>query len=276
MPVKKTAAIVSVGAAIALATLTACSGGSTTTETPAASESASATAVDLGLVTDGTLTACSDVPYAPFEVEDSSTESGYSGFDIEIIDALAKKLGLTLKVVDVDFNALQSGAVLAAGQCDMGASAITITDERKANIDFTDPYYDSLQSLLVRADSGITDLAGTAGKNIGVQAGTTGKTYAEENAPSDAKLIDYPSDGELWPAIQAGQIDAILQDLPVNKEHEKADSNYKIVATFQTDEQYGFALAKDKNPALLAALNEQLAAIKADGTYDKIYNSYFG
>ncbi len=158
----------------------------------------------------------------------------------------------------------------------MGASAITITEERKANIDFADPYYDSLQSLLVKTDSGITKLADLAGKNIGVQAGTTGQNYAKENAPADAQLIDFPSDGELWPAIQSGQIDAILQDQPVNREHEVADAGYKIVETYSTDEQYGFAFDKGNKTALLNAVNEQLAAIRADGTYDAIYAKYFG
>ena len=118
--------------------------------------------------------------------------------------------------------------------------------------------------------------AGLSGKKIGVQKGTTGKTYAEENAPKDAQLIEFPSDGELWPAIQAGQIDAILQDQPVNHTHEVADAAYKIVETYSTDEQYGFAFAKDKKPELLKAVNDQLKAMRADGSYDTIYKKYFG
>ena len=76
----------------------------------------------------------------------------------------------------------------------------------------------------MKADSGIANLAGTAGKKIGVQKGTTGKSYATKNAPSTAEIVDFPSDAELWPAIQAKQIDAILQDQPVNHTHEVADS----------------------------------------------------
>nr|NLI49356.1 transporter substrate-binding domain-containing protein [Propionibacterium sp.] len=271
----KTKVLATVVAAFALTTSACASGGATApATTPAGGASTAAPAFQL--VTPGTLTACSDVPYPPFEIEDPSTPTGYSGFDIEIMDAIAKKLGLTFKVIDVEFNALQSGTVLVAGQCDMGASAMTITEERKKNIDFSDPYYDSLQSLLVRADSGITNLAGTAGKKIGVQAGTTGKSYTEKNKPASAVIVEFPSDGDLWPAIQARQIDVILQDLPVNRTHEKADANFKIVETYKTDEQYGFAFAKDKNPALLAAVNTQLKAMRADGTYDALYKKYFG
>ena len=275
MLVRKTLTLAA-AAATALITLTGCAGGSTpATSAASATGAASMPAADLKWVEAGTLTACSDVPYPPFEVEDASAPSGYSGFDVEVMDAIAKKLGLTLKVLDVDFNSLQSGTVLVAGQCDVGMSAITITEARKANLDFTAPYYDSLQSLLVKADSGVTNLAGLAGKKIGVQTGTTGKSYAEKNKPASAELVEFPSDGELWPAIQAKQIDAILQDLPVNRTHEKADPTYKIVETYKTDEQYGFAMAKGKNPTLLAAVNEQLAALRADGSYDTLYKKYF-
>jgi len=266
MRVNKTLTLVASIAAFAL-TLGGCAGSASTSSTASA---------DYKLVTAGTLTVCSDLPYAPFEVEDSTTASGYSGFDIDIISSIADKLGLTLAVKVVGFEAIKSGTAMAAGQCDLAASALTITDERKQNMDFSDGYYDSLQSLLVSKSSGITDLAGVAGKKVGVQGGTTGKAYAEANAPKDAKLIDFDSDGLLWNAIQAGQIDAILQDLPVNQVHEKADAKYMIVGKYQTDEKYGFGFAKDKSPELLAAVNQQLSVLHSDGTYDKIYAKYFG
>ena len=218
--------------------------------------------------------ACGEAPSPPFEVEDASKPSGYGGFDIDLLQAIADNLGLELKVADVSFDALQSGTTLAAGQCDVGASAITITDERKANLDFTDPYYDSLQSLLVPADSDIKSIDDLAGKNVAVQQGTTGQAYATEHAP-EAKLSAFPGDGEMWPALQAGQVDAILQDLPVNVEHAKADENYVIVEEYDTGEQYGYALAKEKNPELLDAINTELQNLRDDGTYQEIYDSYF-
>lgn len=216
-----------------------------------------------GLVEAGTLTVCSDIPYAPFEFEDSSTETGYSGFDIDLLSAVAEKLDLKLAVQDVGFDALQSGVTLAAGQCDVGASAMTITDERKANIDFADSYYDSLQSLLVPADSGIKGIKDLAGKTVGVQQGTTGEAYATENA-TGAELVAFPSDGELWPALQAGNIDAILQDQPVNIEHEKADASYKIVEEYDTDESYGWAFAKGERDELIEAINGALKELRDD------------
>ncbi|WP_341935419.1 basic amino acid ABC transporter substrate-binding protein [Microbacterium sp. LWO14-1.2] len=229
---------------------------------------------EYGLVDAGTLTVCSDIPYPPFEFEGGDNGTGYTGFDIDLLDAIAKKLDLKLAVQDVGFDALQSGTTLAAGTCDIGASAMTITDERKANIDFSDPYYDSLQSLLVRTDSGIESIKDLDGKNVGVQQGTTGEAYANENA-TGAQIVQYPSDGELWPAMQAGQIDAILQDQPVNLEHEKADSAYEIVEEYNTDESYGFAFAKGEKAELLDAVNGALKELRDSGDYQKIYDTYF-
>lgn len=229
---------------------------------------------DYGLVTDGTLTVCSDIPYKPFEFEGGDNGTGYTGFDIDLLNAVAEKLDLKLAVQDVGFDALQSGTTLAAGTCDIGASAMTITEERKANIDFSDPYYDSLQSLLVRTDSGIESIDDLDGKKVGVQQGTTGESYASDNA-TGAELVQFPSDGELWPAIQAGQIDAILQDQPVNIEHEKADDAYAIVETYETDESYGFAFQKGEKTELLEAVNGALSELRESGEYDTIYDTYF-
>ncbi|GAA2899045.1 basic amino acid ABC transporter substrate-binding protein [Microbacterium esteraromaticum] len=235
---------------------------------------AGADAADYGLVADGTLTVCSDIPYPPFEFEGGDNGTGYTGFDIELLDAISKKLDLKLSVQDTGFEALQSGATLLAGTCDLGASAMTITEERKANIDFSEPYYDSLQSLLVRTDSGIESIDDLDGKNVGIQQGTTGEIYAKENAKG-AELVQYPSDGELWPAMQSGQIDAILQDQPVNLVHEKADSDYKIVETYETDESYGFAFAKGEKEELRKAIDAALQDLRDSGEYDKIYDEFF-
>ncbi|MGO4490074.1 basic amino acid ABC transporter substrate-binding protein [Microbacterium sp. 2RAF4] len=256
-----------------VATATLALAGCATGSSDAGSSDAPAADDKYGLVEAGTLTVCSDVPYPPFEVEDSSSETGYSGFDIDLLSAIAEKIDLKLSVQDVGFDALQSGTTLAAGTCDIGASAMTITDERKANIDFSDPYVDSLQSLLVRADSDIKSIDDLDGKNVGVQQGTTGETYAGENAPG-AQLVQYPSDGELWPAMQAGQIDAILQDQPVNYVHEQDDPDYKIVETYPTDESYGFAFAKGEKDELRDAVNKALKELQDDGGYQKIYDEY--
>lgn len=230
-------------------------------------------AAALDTVSEGTLTVCSDVPYPPFEDFDEESELGFKGFDIEIVQAIADGLELDLVIQDSEFDPLQSGQTLAAGQCDMAASAMTITEEREQNLDFTEPYYDSKQSLLVPAGSDIASIDDLAGKKVGVQRGTTGKSYTEENAPSDAEIISFPSDAEMWQAIQAGQVDALLQDLPVNVEHTR-DGEFEIVEEYETDESYGLALKEGST--LTDAINEQLAAMRDSGKYDEIYDSYFG
>lgn len=226
---------------------------------------------DLDLVRQGTLTVCSDIPYPPFEVEENGE---YTGFDMDLMREIATGLGLELEVKDSSFDGLQSGLSLNSRQCDIVASAMTITEEREENIDFTDPYYDSKQSLLVSAGSDIASIDDLAGKRVGVQQGTTGKTYAEENAPADAKIISFPSDAEMYSAIQAGQVDALLQDLPVNLAHTES-GDFEIVEEYETDEQYGFAVREEGAEALLEAVNEQLQTLRDDGTYDKIYDEYF-
>jgi polar amino acid transport system substrate-binding protein len=223
-------------------------------------------------ITPGTLTVCSDVPFPPFEDFDDSSESGFKGFDIDIVSAIADGLDLDLVVKDSSFDALQSGQALNAGQCDLVASAMTITEDRKAALDFSDGYYDSQQSLLVPEGSDITSIDDLDGVRVGVQQGTTGKTYAEENA-TGAELVSFPSDAEMFQAIKAGQVDALLQDLPVNLNHQDA-GGFTVVETYKTDESYGLAMKKG-NTALVEAVDKQLAAMRADGTYDKIYNSYF-
>jgi len=232
----------------------------------------SSTADKLPTISSGTLTVCSDVPYPPFEDFDSSSPSGFKGFDVDIASAIAQGLGLKLKVKDSSFDALQSGQSLNAKQCDLVASAMTITDDRKKALDFSDGYYDSEQSLLVPAGSSIASIGDLKGKKVGVQQGTTGKTYAEQHA-TGAKIVSFPSDAEMYAAIKAGQVDALLQDLPVNLDHTK-DGKFQIVEKYSTNEEYGLAIRKG-NTSLVTAVDEQLSALRKDGKYDEIYNKYF-
>ncbi|WP_344156580.1 ABC transporter substrate-binding protein [Nocardioides koreensis] len=241
--------------------LTACGGGGGgTTESGAQ------------LVSDGTLTVCSDVPYPPFEDFDKGSPTGFKGFDIDIVSEIAQGMDLKLTVKDSSFDPLQSGLALNSGQCDIGASAMTITADREQNLDFSDGYYDSKQSLLVPTGSAIKSIDDLSGKKVGVQQGTTGKTYAEENA-TGADLVTFPSDAEMYQAIKAGQVDALLQDLPVNLNHQQA-GGFEIVQTYSTNEQYGLAMKKG-NTALVDDVNAQLKKMHDDGTYDEIYNKYF-
>jgi polar amino acid transport system substrate-binding protein len=230
----------------------------------------------LNLISDGTLTVCSDVPYPPFEDFDKTSDIGFKGFDVDIVNSIATQLDLKVEIKDSDFNALQSGLALASGQCDLAASAMTITPEREKKLGFSDGYYDSEQSLLVPSDSSIASIGDLDGVKVGVQKGTTGEAYANENA-TGADIVVFPSDGEMYAAIKAGQVEALLQDLPVNIDHQndpKAAGEFKVVETYDTGESYGLAMKKD-NTELIDAVDEALQTMRDNGEYQKIYDTYF-
>lgn len=244
--------------------LTACGGGDDTEGGNGAAAS------DLDLIQDGTLTVCSDAPYQPFDVIEGGK---FTGFDGDLVTAIAGELELELKPIDSAFDPLQSGLALNSNQCDMAASAMTITPDREKNLTFSDGYYDSKQSLLVPADSPIKSIDDLSGKKVAVQNATTGKAYAQENAKG-AKVVSFPDDSAEFTALKGGTVDAILQDLPVNLEHTR-DGKFVIVEQYDTGEEYGFAFRKTGDEALVEAVNEALQALRDSGEYQKIYDKYF-
>jgi polar amino acid transport system substrate-binding protein len=216
---------------------------------------------------------CSDIPYEPFEFEGEGPRGlPYTGFDIELLDAIAEDQNATLDIIDSDFDTIF--ASVNAGNCDIVASAVTITPEREENSLFSDPYFDADQSLLVPADSDVESLEDLAGETIGVQSGTTGESYANENTPDGATVKSYPDAAALFAAITAGDIAAVLQDLPVNSARADEDDTVTVVGTIPTGEQYGFVVALE-NTEVQGVLNEGLAAVREAGTYDEIYEKYF-
>lgn len=245
-----------------------------TTTTAAEGGSDSAASLDgVTLVNDGQLTVCSDMPYKPFEFEEDGETKG---FDYDVVSAMGDQLGVEVEFVTTPFDSIIPA--LAAGNCDMIASAMTITEEREEQVNFTEPYFDADQSLLVLTENEETyaTLEDLASKTIGVQVETTGATYAAENTPEGATIKEFQTGDEMFPALISGDIDAALQDLPVNAYRATTDpEQFVVTETFPTGEQYGFAVAKE-NTDLLEALNAALAASKEDGTYDAAYTTWFG
>lgn len=219
-----------------------------------------------------TLTVCSDMPYEPMEFEEDGRATG---FDIELMREIAERLDRELEVSDQPFD----GIWLAprAGTCDIVASSMTITPEREEEALFSDPYFDADQSLLVRAEDEETyaTLEDLAGQTIGVQTDTTGETYANENLPEGATVEAFTDVDGMFLALESGEIAAILQDLPVNAYRAEQNDELALTETFETGEQYGFA-AEQGNDDLIDDVNEQLAEIRDDGTYDEIYTEWFG
>ncbi len=280
MQMNRTPRLLSVLATLLLL-LAACGGdgGDTTAEgggaTPSGGESTGG-AVDtenLDLVSEGTLTVCTDSPYQPFEFEESGE---FTGFDVEVMNAIAENIGLETEYRVTPFESLQSAAALQANQCDIAASAMTITPERAERLLFSDPYFNADQSLLVSSDQAdqFATLEDLAGQPIGVQASTTGQAYAEGNAPADARIVQFPDSSALFTALQGGQISAVLQDFPVNGFFASQNDGVEVVETYPTGEQYGFA-AEQGATALVDAVNQGLGQVRESGTYEDIYVNWF-
>lgn len=230
---------------------------------------------DFDTITDGTLTVCTDAPYEPMEMEDPDNPGEYTGFDIEMMRAIATNLGMELAVVNVGFDPITSGLAMESGECDIAAASITITDERAENILFSDGYFSGDQSLLVLADSGIGTLEDLAGQSIAVQTGTTGEIYAEENAPEDTELVSFENPGDLFLALESDQVQGVLQDLVPNQAYANESDSAVVVETYETDEEYGFAAKLEGSEDLMSAVNEQIQALRDDGTYDELFTEFF-
>ncbi|MDR9449832.1 MAG: transporter substrate-binding domain-containing protein [Acidimicrobiia bacterium] len=224
------------------------------------------------LVESGKILVCSDIPYPPFEFEEGAA---YTGFDVELMEAIGAELELDVEFIDSGFESITNGTAMVGNSCDIAASAITIRPDREENIDFSDGYFDADQSLMVKTDSGITSLTQMDGLSLGVQSGTTGEAYAEENAPAGAEIVGYGESGQLFLAMEADAIQGILQDLPVNAERLVTDDTLTVVETYPTGEVYGFAVKEEGKEALLEAVNDALATLRSNGTYDTIYDKWF-
>jgi polar amino acid transport system substrate-binding protein len=230
------------------------------------------TGVDL--VKSGQLTTCTHLPYRPFQFEQGGE---IVGFDVDMIDLVAKRLGVEQAIIDTPFEGIQSGEDLNARKCDIAAAAMTITPERQQKIAFSDPYFDANQALLVKKGSGIKTFEDLEGETLGVQSGTTGKMYAEEHAvPAGVELKDYEDLALELSAVKSGQIPAAINDIPVLLDYAKQNPDVEVTATFETGEQYGFGMKKGTSQELQRVVNEVIQQAKTDGTYDRLYEKWFG
>jgi polar amino acid transport system substrate-binding protein len=223
------------------------------------------------LVSAGKITTCTSLPYEPFQFEDGGK---VVGFDVDMIDLVAKQLNVTQNIIDTPFEGIQSGESLNVGTCDVAAAAMTINDERKQNFDFSDPYFDATQALLTKAGSGITDAAQLAGKKVGVQNATTGQQYAEKNFPG-AELVVFDDLGLLTTAAKTGQVEAAINDNAPLLDFVKKNPDMAVTKEFDTGEHYGYGVKKG-NTEMAKAVNDAIAKAKSDGTYDTIYQKWFG
>lgn len=238
----------------------------------------------LGLLKEGTLTVGSDIPYAPFEFNDEGGE--LVGFDVEIVEAVAADLGLEVEFVNAGFDTIFTA--LDGGQFDVVASAVTAYAEegtpafdtvqgRREIVAFTVPYYSSLQSLTVNTEENadITDTdALPDGAKVGVQRGTTGQSWAEQNLGDRVEIVTFPKAPQMFEALEGGALVGVVNDLPVSLEAIAERPSLQVVEQIETGEEYGIAVQQDKT-ALLAAIDASLKKLFEDGTYATIFKKYF-
>lgn len=222
---------------------------------------------------EGVLSIGSCLDYPPFESVKGGEETG---FDVDLSEEIASRLGLEVKWVRANFDTIFTA--VAGGQFDMVAAASTITEERLQTVDFSDPYFNSRQSLTVNTEE-TPDIKTTAdlgeGDVVGVQKGTTGKAWAEENlAPQGVEIKTFEGAPAAFTDLEGGAIQGVINDEGSSIGIIEERPSLEVVEAIDTDEHYGFAFSKD-NPELTEAVNGALAEIIADGTYESIFKEYF-
>ena len=261
----------SFGTALTLA-LGAC--GSSTSGTTSSSTSESA--ASYSLVESGKILVASDLANPPLDSTNEKTGEP-EGFEVDLMVAIAGKMGLESQYLSaMKFDAIIP-TIKQGGKADVGVSNFTITDERKQEIDFSDPYMDSNQGVVTKADSAKADedSLNSAGVKVAVQSGTTGEAWVQENL-TEATCVPLDDPIVALTGVQSGLYDAAVADLPVMSYLcTNSYTDCKVAIEIPTGEQYGIVISKD-NPGLTAAINEALSALKDDGTIDDLEKKWFG
>ncbi len=215
----------------------------------------------------------SDTAFAPFEFQDEKSKE-YVGFDMDLLKAIAKQMNREVQVQSMNFDGLIPA--LESGNIDLAVSAMTITDERAKKVAFSNPYYKSGLTMVVKSDNtSIQSFSDLAGKKIAVQIGTTGADEAKK--VPNATVREFNTAPEAFLELKANGVDAVVNDMPVNNYYmnQETGKGAKQVGQPLTAEDYGFAAAKN-NTELIQQINKALDAVKQSGEYDRIYLQWFG
>lgn len=262
--------VLSLGALAGSAALAGCGGSGSTGSGADAAKADSYT-----LVEDGKLTVAAELGFAPFEYMDEKTGEPV-GFDVDLIAAVAKKMGLESSYLpNQKFDTLVP-LIKQGGKADVAIAGITITDDRVKEVDFTEPYLDSNQAIVVKKDSGETeDSLNVADKKVACQSGTTGDDWISENLPA-VERVPLDDVTAALTGVSTGLYSAMVIDLPVASYMlTQSFSDLEVAKEIPTGEQYGIAVSKDQ-PALTEALNKALADMESDGTMKDIKTKWFG
>jgi ABC-type amino acid transport substrate-binding protein len=226
---------------------------------------------DFTTIDEGVLLIGTDAPYPPFEIG-TPNDADFSGYDIDLGRDIAERLGLEAQFQDTSFDTIFRDT--ASGQFDVAIAASTITPGRQKTVNFSDPYYEAQQALVVAEDSDIATVDDLAGKIVGAQDATTGETYANEETDA-AEVRGFPEGPDAIAAVITGQVDAAVIDEPVAVDAVDKGQPVEIATTIPTNELYGIAISKD-NPELLDAVNGAVQEMKDDGTIQGLYDEYLG
>jgi polar amino acid transport system substrate-binding protein len=215
-----------------------------------------------------TIRAVTDATFPPMEfVKDGKR----TGFDIELVEALAGAMGKKVEWIDIDFKGLIPA--LQAGRADIAVSAIYITPERSKVVDFTDPYYAGGLVVLTKADGPIKSLKDLDGRKVSVQVGTKSVNYLKEHLPK-VQRVEVEKNQEMFNLVQIGRADAAVTGKPAAKLFAQSTTGLTVLNEQVTTEDYGIAVPKNK-PELTRDLNAALQKLKADGSYQAIVNKWF-
>ena len=217
----------------------------------------------------GKLQAGSDTAFPPFEFSDG--KGGYIGFDVDMMTAMCKKMGLELVVVPTAWDGIIPA--LVSDRFDIIMSAMSITAERKEQINFSDPYYKNDLAITTPADKPIKDADGLKGKVVGVQVDTTGQ-FAVEKIEGIKEIKKYENIITALQDLQAGRTEAVVNDEPSNAYQIRNIPELANTGTIPVDDDYGFGMKKE-NEELLAAVNQAIKELKDDGVYDLIKKKWF-
>ena len=218
-------------------------------------------------VNNGVLTMATNAYFPPYEYYQGEE---IVGIDAEIAQAIADKLGLELKIEDMEFDSIITA--VQTGKADMGLAGMTVTDERKQSVNFSDTYATGIQVVIVTEDSDIASVDDLEGKKIGVQLSTTGDIYASDDYGED-NVEKYNKGADAVMALTQGKVDAVIIDNEPAKNFVAANEGLKILDTEYVTEDYAACINKE-NTALLDAVNGALAELKEDGTLQKIIDQY--
>ena len=223
----------------------------------------------------GTLVMATNATFPPYEYKDGDS---FAGIDVEIAEKIAEKLGMTLEIQDVEFGSIIGG--VQTGKFDMGMAGLTVTDERKESVNFTNTYAKAKQVVIVKSDSSITsldNLKGDGSMKYGVQQDTTGDIYAsdtiENGGYGEENVIRYKTGNDAVQALVNGKVDAVIIDNEPAKSFVAANEGLTILDGAWVEEEYAIAIAKD-NTELLDKVNTALEELIADGTVQSIIDKY--